>query len=462
MTPARRFSARVLTVLGPDRATAYATLASVSPLLLGPVTALLVATRFTLDTQGYYYTFGSLIVMQSLAEVGLGQAIVQVASHEWAALHLDPQGRLAGPARPLHRLLELGRQSLKWYAVLGAGVILVLATGGAAILSRRAGPVVPWMGPWLALSLAVGLGLMVMPFFYLLQACNHVPEFWLYRWIQQIVNATALWLAIAWGATLWSPSLAAVAGLAWSISFIAFRHPWVWLNLRSGAASVSRQPDEREEDAVSWRNEVWPLQWRVGVAWLSTYATSQALVPLLFLAAGPATAGRMGLTMTLANVLIAVASAGVVTQAPRYGVLVAQRRFAELDRLFGRTLARCAGIASACALSLWIGVLLLNSMANPLRDRILPPLPTGLLLAGGVVSSLTIALSTYLRGHKREPLAFVFATAAIATVALGATLVSRWGATGVIAALVGVLALYQLPLAIAVTLRCRRTWHQVA
>ena len=72
--------------MGLDRAGLYASCGNIVSLLIGPLTTFLVAMRLSPDEQGFYYTFGSLAMLRTLAELGLGQAIIQFGSHEWAHL----------------------------------------------------------------------------------------------------------------------------------------------------------------------------------------------------------------------------------------------------------------------------------------------------------------------------------------------------------------------------------------
>lgn len=449
MTSLPRALSRAAAFLGVDRATAYATLASMTPLLFGPVTALLVATRLTADTQGFYYTFGSLMAVQSVVEVGLGQAIIQIGSHEWAALRLDRDGWIVGAPDPRARLIGLGRQALAWYGLLAGAMVVVLGVAGSVLLAAQSDAAVRWREPWLASCAATGVGLAILPPFYLMQACNHLSEFWLYRWIQQAANGLTLWVALALGAALWAPALAAATGVVWSIAFLWYRHRWILANLRSAVGGAR----------VSWRREVWPLQWRVGAAWISIYASPQAFVPILFIVAGPVVAGRMGLTLTLGGVIIAISSAWVVTKAPWFGVLVAQGRLRELDAAFAGALARSVAVALIGAGLLWGGVVVLGGLEIPLRDRILSPVPAGMLLAGSVLTCIIVGLSTYLRAYKREPLASVLVLGSLATIILGLILARRWGATGTLVAYLGVLVLYQLPVSCLVFVRRRRAWQ---
>jgi hypothetical protein len=54
-----------------DRAVGFGMMARVWGLLAGPVTMFLVASRFSPDQQGYYYTFSILLALQIFFDMGL-------------------------------------------------------------------------------------------------------------------------------------------------------------------------------------------------------------------------------------------------------------------------------------------------------------------------------------------------------------------------------------------------------
>ncbi|MBT6902530.1 MAG: hypothetical protein HOA32_16150, partial [Nitrospina sp.] len=72
-----------------DRAVAFAILVKVWSLFAGPVTLYLISIYLSPEIQGFYYTFLSLIALQSFVELGFYIVITQFASHEWASLELD-------------------------------------------------------------------------------------------------------------------------------------------------------------------------------------------------------------------------------------------------------------------------------------------------------------------------------------------------------------------------------------
>src|ERR1700685_156002 len=73
-------------VLGLDKAIGFTVLARAWSSAAGLVTVALIARFLSPAEQGYYYTFGSLIALPIVFELGFSFVILQMASHERAHL----------------------------------------------------------------------------------------------------------------------------------------------------------------------------------------------------------------------------------------------------------------------------------------------------------------------------------------------------------------------------------------
>ena len=146
-----------------DLAIIFALLTRAWQLLAGPVTLLLIAYCFTPELQGFYYTFASLLALQSFVELGLHAVIINVTSHEWAHLELDPAGRIIGKPKVLSRLVSLGRLVFKWYALVSAIFIVGVSIIGYIFFSQEPHHGIQWQAPWLALVILTGLLLRPYP-----------------------------------------------------------------------------------------------------------------------------------------------------------------------------------------------------------------------------------------------------------------------------------------------------------
>jgi hypothetical protein len=90
--------------LGIDHAIAFTILARGWGSLAGIITVALIARFLSRAQQGYYYTFGSLIALQIVFELGFSFVILQMASHERAHLTFLPGGLISGNPAAYSRL----------------------------------------------------------------------------------------------------------------------------------------------------------------------------------------------------------------------------------------------------------------------------------------------------------------------------------------------------------------------
>ncbi len=126
----------------------FAVFSKVWSLFAAPITLLLIAQFLAPEVQGFYYTFLSLIALQSFVGLGFSIVITQFASHEWANLSLDDAGYISGDEKARLRLISLGRFVFKWYAWASAIFVLLVGAGGYLFLSQSPDPGISWKSPW--------------------------------------------------------------------------------------------------------------------------------------------------------------------------------------------------------------------------------------------------------------------------------------------------------------------------
>ncbi len=431
-----------------DRATVLGILARIWPLGAGTVNALLIASRFSPELQGYYFTFNNLLALQIFVELGLGTVIIQFTSHEWSRLGFDEHGGIVGNPEALSRLSSLAQAAFRWYTLAAALAALMLGLGGWTFFSRQPQVGIDWLGPWLALSILTGFRLFLVPIWSLLEGCNQVAQAYTYRLIQNVLSSLALWSALLLGARLWTGPVTSAVALAWGIFFLSWRYrPFI-----RSLLAPARGP------RVRWRADIWPLQWRIALTWLSGYFVFSLFTPVLFYFRGSVVAGQAGMTWSLVNALSAIAFLFVSTKVPRFGMLIARHAYGALDRLFLRSTLSSVVVASLGASVFGAGVYGLYAVDHPLAMRILPFAPTAMLLLAMVLNQIAFAMGAYLRAHKREPYLVILVVRAVVATVTTLLLGSRFGATGVAAGFLAVNGLTLIPASI-IFYRCRAEWH---
>src|SRR6202451_4228990 len=83
-------------VLGLDRAVGFTVLARFWSSAAGLVTVALIARFLSPAQQGYYYTFGSLVALQIVFELGFSYVILQLASHERGEVSISSDYEING------------------------------------------------------------------------------------------------------------------------------------------------------------------------------------------------------------------------------------------------------------------------------------------------------------------------------------------------------------------------------
>jgi O-antigen/teichoic acid export membrane protein len=432
-----------------DRTVVFGILTKVWIMLSAPVTLLLIALYFTPQVQGYYYTFISMLALTIFVELGLSTVIIQFASHEWSKLSIDEAGQIIGDTDALSRLISLARTAVKWYLTGSIIVALGLGIVGYVFFSRKSDSSIGWVSPWLALCFLTAITLGLTPIWSLLEGCNQVVGVYTYRLIQGLFASISIWLAIYLGAGLWAASISSVTGLVCAGIFLRCRY---WQFLRTLLLS---QPTKQR---IRWRLEVLPMQWRIALSWISGYVVFSMFTPVLFYYHGAVLAGQMGMTWSMVNILPLISSAWISPRVPRFGMLIARRKYEELDKIFWRLTIRVVVVAGLGATTIWGFVYILNALKLPLAGRILPLRPTGLLLVSAVIVTISVPFSVYMRAHKKEPLLLISVICAILVCASNLTLGKYFGATGMTGGFL-LINLFIYPFILLIWHRCRMAWH---
>ena len=432
-----------------DKAVIFALSSRALQMITGPLALLLITHYFTPQVQGFYYTFLSLIALQSFVELGLYLVIINVASHEWAHLAIDKDGYIVGKSEALSRLVSLGRFIFKWYSA--ASVIFMIGVGiaGYVFLSGTPNDGIIWQAPWVTSVVITGLLLLALPFTSLLEGCNQIETVNKFRIYQSGYGSLAMCLTIFIGGELWAAVALSSVNLLCNLYLQLIRYRRFFKSFYTPHAGP----------IISWRMDIWPMQWRLGLSGVVNYFAFSLVTPIMFHYHGSIVAGQMGMTWQVMGALGGLALAWVYTKVPRYGILIAQQDYAGLDRYWFRCSFISVMVFSAGAIVLWILVLGLNTLQMPFAKRILPPCPTGLFLIAGIFMQISQCQTAYLRAHKEEPIVVMSVTVSLLNGILVLVLGSKYGPTAVSASYM-VVMLLGLIWETHIWLCCRKRWHK--
>ncbi len=417
-------------------------------LINGIVLVFLISYRLSLEAQGFYYTFGSLVAIQLILDLDFQLVILVIASHEWSKLGLDDRGGVCGDPDALSRLAHQIAIAVRWYCC--AGVIATISVGAAGywLMSRQPHPSINWQNPWLALVFLNGLIFWMRAFSAVVEGCNEVLAVNMMRLYESVLRAVALWGVLMLGGGLWAPSAAALVSVAWTLYFLL-------TNYRPFFKSLTGVPQKAR---IDWKKEIWPIQWRMGLSGLLLYFAGNCFNPVMFYYHGAAIAGKTGMTLALVTALQAAGMAWLTPKRPFFGILVANREYKKLDRTWLVTTASSVATLILIALLAWSMILFMNLKAMPLAERFLTPLTIAALFSWTALKQVSSSIAIYLRAHKQDPTAVISVVSSIASAFSIWYLGSNYGPGG---ASIGLLAITMgcLVCEILVWRDCRHKWR---
>lgn len=415
----------------------------------GVITILVIANQLDPASQGFYYTFASLIALQSFFELGLYLVISISASHEWAKLDISSNGQIVGDRDAHSRLVSLGRFVFKWYGVAALLFLCLAGTLGFLFLARQSETGIEWQAPWLLHVAFAAVSMWLSPFLFLLEGCDQVASTSRFRLLQSILSNVAFWVALAAGLSLWAvPVLSAVA-------LAALVHYLLWIR-RQFFATFFHNPVAA---VFSWRLELLPMQWRLAVQGLFTYLSFPLYTTLAFAYLGAAEAGRLGMSLQVVSALQSISLVMVMAKGPQFAMAVANSDRLLLDREW-----KLASTRALCTMAVLTGGVLLGLHLGSLFawtpiSRILAPTAFGLFAAASLGGLLVQCMAVYLRAHKRERLTAVGVVAGILYGALALAGIPQFGSLGVAATHFTVTVLLVLPPTFAIFFAERRRWN---
>ena len=175
------------------------------------------------------------------------------------------------------------------------------------------------------------------PLLSFLEGCGYVPEVARLRFLQSVTGSLLAWIALMNHYGLLAPAMM-LFGMAATAMVWLFGKRKLLLGLLRHHSGTNR---------IQWNQEVWPFQWRIAVSWFCGYFLFSLFNPVLFAFRGPVEAGQMGMSLSLANAIQAIAVSWVSTKSAPFGTLIARREYQRLDHIFFRALQQSFAVSLA-------------------------------------------------------------------------------------------------------------------
>lgn len=451
------FVINILRSFGVNRAIGFGVLTRMWSALAGPLTIILIATRFSKVEQGYYYTFSGLLALQFFFELGLLTVLAQFAAHEFAFLSWGKKGEITGSEAHHGRFVDLLGKGFKWYTVSAVLLILVLIPAGLQFYAQSSADYVDfsWRLPWALAVIGVGCNLLLIPFFAVITGSGDVASINRREMMGGMTGSIIGWLVIVSGGGLYAIPAVTTGTIVVGVVYLFKSKPRLVKTAFSSA--FGRQ---RSSHTISWWGEVWPMQWQIALSWVSGYFIFYFFTPVLFKFHGPVVAGQMGMTLSIWHAIVATCSTWMAVKAPVFAKLIATKSWRELDVVFFQSLKQSVAVTILiCSLAL-AGIYALQQYTH-LGERLISAQYVMFMFAALLAQVLINGFATYLRAHKREPFLYLSVFAALLQAICVIWIGKMYSYQGITLGFAIIIILVFLPLAYLIWVRCRREWHEV-
>ena len=130
---------------------------------------------------------------------------------------------------------------------------------------------------------------------------------------------------------------------------------------------------------------------------------SKLFTPLAFHFHGVEFSGKIGISIAMWTAGFSIANTWITAIMPRMNMLVSERKWPELDRLFQRNLIRTLLTMFLGGISYFVLYYLLGDSVSFFR-RVLDPFNMFILFISWMLQMWVNSIASYLRAHKKEPL----------------------------------------------------------
>ncbi len=270
--------------------------------LSGLLTLYLVANYLSLEEQGVYYTITTLVGVLLSLDIGLTNILVPFFAANRSS-HLNDEN-----------ILGIAKYALRWFFWTGLLIILISPLGLVFLDYRNFSAVNNIALTWSVIVLFASASYMISPLVLLLEGIGMVNEVYIHRLYQGVLGSIAMWLTLFFGGGILSVVVP---------SIVCFLYTFIWFGC-CHFDLVSKI--QKSNIKVSWREKIWPIQWRTGGNIFSGYLLVFIYTPICYFIFGAKEAGQVGLTMACLNTIFVISISGLVSSFPRLTRLLSENK----------------------------------------------------------------------------------------------------------------------------------------
>jgi len=361
------------------------------------VVLILIIGSLTSQQQGYYYLFGTILMLQSIFEFGASSYLVQVVSRAHTKyLVIKYEKKEVGYNSEVISIVKGGILIYLLVALVAFLVTLLLTS----ILVANHGLIFKYIYEILFVAIAVVLGLLSNILFYYIEGFGDVKSIVKIRLIQQILYYNLLVILFLFKFQLLS------LPLSYSLSFLFTS--FIALKTEGGKLLVSILKDSQKINWQKWI-DLFPFQKRIALSWLCGYFIFYTLNPIIFYFFGPIISGQFGMTQNLLSAIFSLGMTWFTSKAYIFSQLATKKKYVELEVLFRHCLKSSLILLVVCyslfLIFIYCSAFICPSLGKILNfdSRILPFQLIFILTLGHLFNFMNGAYSQVVRTFLREP-----------------------------------------------------------
>lgn len=363
--------------------------------IAGPITMVLLPLYVTPEEQGIWYTFAGLAALSTFADLGFTNIILQFSAHEFSKHRFNTRGELESSSS-LTKMSAIFHFIIRWTMKIGIAAFGVMFLIGLVLFKSKI-TTSNWYLPWLLFTAGSFIGYIGNSLLVFVEGCDKVGEVQKIKLFRGVVNTGLFWIALLSGASVLGLSIAVLLSsvflILWSIKNYGRFFKQLFI------IKIEKQ------HFVEIKKQFYSLFWRYAISFTAGYMIFQIYTPLVFTLYGPEIAGKVGLSLNIWLSGFNLANVWMQSSYSKYNILVAQKKWIDLDKLFkSNLLLTVLSFVLGTVFFLWV----MNSFYDKIAifQRMLNMKAQLFLILAWFATIFTNSIALYVRSHKIEPFTF--------------------------------------------------------
>lgn len=358
----------------------------VNTIVLGGGLILTIPLAVDIQTQGYIFVFLSLIALQHIFDFGMNQALIQIISFNVKKNYI--------------KNIEITNFIKKLYKKISAIFTVCIFSLGYYLFEIKEDEI-NWFKPWLLIVISSGINMYYSPLLSIIEGSGDITKVAIIRGVGNLFGYifAILMLYIDFG--LYSISAIPICNII-SAAFFLRNNELIYNNNTSNLTSFS------------WKIEIFPLQWRIGLSWIFGYVVQQLTPIIIFHKLNSVEAGKIGLITSFMNAICMFSLSILSANIPTFSMLLSDDKKEDMNNLFKKSLLIALFKMIIISHLLILIIVIMNKYELPIFERLPKLTEIYIIVLTYIVNIIIFSYAMFIRSFKEDP------TVAL-TVILGST-----------------------------------------